>query len=117
MASLNQMLERCSTGRRYIYLCLQNRTTSSDQIEILPGLKANVIIHGHPTLKLMSAGGEFKVRPTGDQASRDAMLLIIDTLPGQWYKIKYEKLSLAGKPTKPVGIAVRKCDENGDPLE
>jgi len=48
MASLNQMLERCSTGRRYIYLCLQNRTTSSDQIEILPGLKADVIIHGHP---------------------------------------------------------------------
>jgi len=71
---------------------------------------------GNPKLICSSNGGNFTVRPTGDQASRDVMKLELDSLIGQWYKCQFECYSKLGKPTKPVGIGVRKCDFNGKPL-
>ena len=47
MTSLNQMIEKCR-DKESIRLCLQHKSTTLDQIEILPGLEAEVIIHGHP---------------------------------------------------------------------
>lgn len=72
---------------------------------------------GNPTLVCESFGGDFKVRPKGDQASRDAMLADIDSYIGQWYKVEYETLTKSGKPAKPIGIGLRKCNEQGEPLE
>lgn len=72
---------------------------------------------GNITLVCESAGGTFKVRPKGDQASRDKMKAEYDEkYHGNWYKVEYETLSKAGKPTKPVGIGLRECDANGQPL-
>ena len=47
MTSFNQMIEKCK-NKESIRLCLQDRSTILDQIEILPGLRAKVITHGHP---------------------------------------------------------------------
>jgi len=70
----------------------------------------------NPTLVCESAGGNFKVRPKGDQASRDQLKLDFDTkYLGNFYKVEFETLSKAGKPTKPVGIGLRKCDAEGQP--
>ena len=41
------MIQKCK-NKESIRLCLQNKSTTSDNIEILPGLNASVIIHGHP---------------------------------------------------------------------
>lgn len=72
----------------------------------------------NPTLVCESAGGDFKVRPKGDQASRDQLKLDYETkYLGNWYKVEFETLSKSGKPTKPVGIGLRKCDSKGQPLE
>lgn len=38
------------------------------------------------------------------------------TLVGQWINYEYEELSDEGRPTKPVGIYVRACNEAGEPL-
>lgn len=70
---------------------------------------------GNPTLHCASNGGDFKVRPKGDQASRDIMRENIDSYIGKYYKIEFETLSKAGKPTKPVGIGLRNCDSEGNP--
>lgn len=47
MTSLNEMLQKCK-NKESIRLCLQNKTALSDKVEILPGVYADVIIHGHP---------------------------------------------------------------------
>jgi ATP-dependent DNA ligase len=38
------------------------------------------------------------------------------TLIGKWINYEYEELSNDGKPTKPVGIYVRDCNDAGEPL-
>ena len=57
MTTLNQMTKKCK-DKESIRLCLQNKTIISDKVEILPGLHASVIIHGHP------AGNGRKYLPT-----------------------------------------------------
>jgi len=70
----------------------------------------------NPTLICESSGGNFKVRPKGDQASRDKLKAEFeDKYLGNWYKVEFEALSKAGKPTKPVGICLRDCDSEGAP--
>lgn len=71
---------------------------------------------GNPTLICESSGGSFKVRPKGTQESRDTMLTNIEDYIGKWYKIEYEVLSKSGKPTKPIGVGLRPCTINGEPL-
>ena len=38
-------------------------------------------------------------------------------LIGEWITYEYEELSDSGVPKQAVGIGIRKCDENGEPLE
>ena len=57
MSNIQQMVKKCY-GRGSVFLCLDNRTTSSDEIEVLPGLDAKVLMHGHP------AGEKRKYLPT-----------------------------------------------------
>jgi len=47
MTSIAQMVEKCN-GRARVWLCLQNRVTIADTIEVLPGLNAEVVIKGRP---------------------------------------------------------------------
>lgn len=60
----------------------------------------------------------FKVKPKGTDAERKQIVLDFDEhYKGKFYKIEYETLSKAGVPLKPVGIGLRHCDEQGEPLE
>ena len=47
MTTLDEIITKCR-GRKSIRLCFQNRATTLDTIQILPGLDAKVIVHGHP---------------------------------------------------------------------
>lgn len=47
MTSVASMVKKCA-GRSSVFLCLNDRTTTLDKIEVLPGLKANVLVQGHP---------------------------------------------------------------------
>ena len=47
MASISHMVDKCR-GRKAVFLCLNDRTTVLDEVEVLPGLNAKVLIQGHP---------------------------------------------------------------------
>ena len=47
MPNIQQMVKKCR-NRGSVFLCLNNRTTTLDEIEVLPGLNAEVLMHGHP---------------------------------------------------------------------
>ena len=47
MPNIAQMVEKCK-GRASVWLCLNDRVTTLDTIEIVPGLEAEVIIKGRP---------------------------------------------------------------------
>lgn len=72
----------------------------------------------HPVLICETPEGKpFKVKPKGTDTERKAILTNIDLYLNQWYKIEYEKLSKDLIPQKPVGIALRICTSEGEPLE
>lgn len=72
---------------------------------------------GNPTIICQSEGGPFKVRPTGTAEYRKQLLLDMPNNIGKFYKVEYETLSKDKIPLKPVGICIRDCDQNGQPLE
>lgn len=72
---------------------------------------------GNPTIICQSEGGDFKVRPTGTVEYRKQLLLDMPNNIGKWYKVEYECFSKSGIPLKPIGIGIRDCDQNGQPLE
>lgn len=72
---------------------------------------------GNPTLICKSEGGPFKVRPTGTREYRQQLLLDMPNNIGKFYKVEYEMLSRDKIPLKPVGICIRNCHPNGDPIE
>ena len=72
---------------------------------------------GNPTLICQSEGGPFKVRPTGTTEYRKQLLLDMPNNIGKYYKVEYETLSKSDIPLKPVGLSIRECDNNGNPLE
>lgn len=72
---------------------------------------------GNPTLVCQSEGGPFKVRPTGTQEYRKQLLLDMPNNIGKYYKVEYECLSKLLVPLKPIGLGIRNCDTNGNPLE
>lgn len=53
-----------------------------------------------------------KMRGTHSYRAYDNMM----TLVGSWITIRYQQLTVDGVPQFPVGIAVRDCDEDGNPL-
>lgn len=72
---------------------------------------------GHPVFMCESVGGNFNVKLKGTAEERLAMAAKAEEYYGQWLKVEFEVLSKAGKPTKPVGLHFRKCDDEGKPLE
>jgi hypothetical protein len=48
MSGISRMVEKCRGGRKSVWVCLNNRTTTLDEIDIVPGLLAKVFIKGHP---------------------------------------------------------------------
>lgn len=72
---------------------------------------------GNPTIICQSEGGDFKVRPTGTAEYRKQLLLDMPNNIGKFYKVEYETLSKDKIPLKPVGICIRDCTPNGEPLE
>ncbi len=76
--------------------------------------------NGHPVLNCNTNSdtpNDFWVKPKGTADQRRLILLEIDQYPGRWYKVEFECYSKDMVPLKPVGIGIRECDENGDPLE
>ena len=48
MVNVAHLIKRCAGGRKSTLLCLNNRTTLFDRIEVLPGLEADVVMKGQP---------------------------------------------------------------------
>ena len=71
---------------------------------------------GNPTLICQSEGGPFKVRPTGTQEYRKQLLADMPNNIGKHYTVEYECLSKSLVPLKPIGLGLRDCDANGNPL-
>lgn len=72
---------------------------------------------GNPTLICQSDGGPFKVRPTGTAEYRKQLLVDMPNNIGKYYKVEYECFSKSGIPLKPIGLGIRDCDQNGQPIE
>ncbi len=97
---------------------------SSDQFKYKKALDAeykvtgyNLDKHGHPVWICTTGEHEFKVKKKGTAEDRLYEASIADKYIGHWLKIEYETLSKDNKPLKPVGIAWRACDADGNPIE
>lgn len=82
-------------------------------------LNYDVDKNGHPVFHCVTPEGKtFKVKPKGTDAERKTIITNFEsTYLNKWYKIEYETLSKDGVPLKGVGICLRDCDSNGNPLE
>lgn len=77
----------------------------------------NVDKNGHPVFNVSYNGKEFKVKPTGTDLDRKEIIRNFEEeYKNKWYKIEYEMFSKSGIPLKPIGICLRYCDKNGNPL-
>jgi DNA ligase-1 len=73
--------------------------------------------NGHPVFICTTGTHEFSVKIKGTDAERKAIASEADSWVGQWIKIEFEELSKDKKPLKPVGLGLRRCDKDGNPLE
>ena len=102
----------------------QHGTRSSDQFKYKKALDAeykvigyNIDKHKHPVWICEIGEHTFKVKKKGTAEDRLYEASIADKYIGHWLKIEYETLSKDNKPLKPVGIAWRACDTDGNPIE
>lgn len=78
----------------------------------------NIDKNGHPVFTCITqSGSEFSVKPKGNNSDRLDIARNINEYIGEWYKVEYEMLSKDGIPLKPVGIALRNCNNYGEPLQ
>lgn len=75
--------------------------------------------NGHPVFTCETPDGkQFKVKPKGTDEERKQIITNFDSqYKNNYYKIEYEMLSDSGIPLKGVGIGLRACDSNAEPLE
>ncbi len=74
--------------------------------------------NGHPVfICTTKAGDEFKVKPKGTSEERYEIINNIKKYLGEFYTVEFEMYSKAGIPLKPVGIGLRKCNKQGEPIE
>ena len=75
--------------------------------------------NGHPVFTCETHDGkQFKVKPKGTDEERKQIITNFDSqYKNNYYKIEYEMLSDSGIPLKGVGIGLRACDSNAEPLE
>lgn len=91
------------------------KKTLDTEVQIL---SFNFDKNSHPVFNCSYNGKEFKVKPKGTDAERKQIVIDFPTMYlNNYYKIEYETLSKDGIPLKPVGIGLRACDQQGEPLE
>lgn len=104
----------------------QHNVRSSDMFKYKKTLSAEYQIldmgtdkNNHPVFHCGTPEGRiFKVKPKGTDSERKAMVASFETnYLHKWYTIEYEALSKDLIPLKPVGVSLRECDQNGNPLE
>lgn len=61
-------------------------------------------------------GHEIDVTPKRTHKERKEMLLNPDQWIGQWVTIKYQQETVDGKPQFAVGLGIRECDDEGNPI-
>lgn len=59
---------------------------------------------------------EFGCTPKRTHEERKRLLSIKDELIGKWITVKYQDITEDGLPTFPVGLEIRECDEEGNPI-
>lgn len=59
----------------------------------------------------------FWVKPKGSKEQREVIRKDVNDWVNNWLKVEFESYSKDGVPTKPVGICLRDCDSDGQPLE
>lgn len=75
--------------------------------------------NGHPVFTCETHDGkQFKVKPKGTDEERKQIITNFDSqYKNNYYKIEYEMLSDSGIPLKSIGVGLRACDSNAEPLE
>ncbi len=75
--------------------------------------------NGHPVFTCETHDGkQFKVKPKGTDEERKQIITNFDSqYKNNYYKIEYEMLSDSGIPLKGIGIGLRSCDEQGNPVD
>ena len=75
--------------------------------------------NGHPVFTCETHDGkQFKVKPKGTDEERKQIITNFDSqYKNNYYKIEYEMLSDSGIPLKGIGVGLRACDSNAEPLE
>ena len=75
---------------------------------------------GHPVFRCITSEDdgehEFHVKLKGTDAERKRIAENADQWVGQWLNIEFENYSKDRKPLKPVGIGLRDCDKEGNPV-
>lgn len=59
---------------------------------------------------------EFGCTPKRTHEERKRLLSIKDELIGKWITVKYQDITEDGLPTFPVGLDIRECDDEGNPI-
>jgi len=79
--------------------------------------------NGHPVFVVDNPRGvqgkyqTFKVKPKGTTEQRiEVIEQFEEKYLHKWYTVEFESWSKYGVPLKPVGIGLRKCNEQGEPL-
>lgn len=85
--------------------------TECQIIDVWPDKNGNAML----TCIFRETGREFECTPKRSHKERKAMLT--ENLVGQWVTVKYFALTPDGAPQFPVGLDIRRCDSNGQPLE
>ena len=75
--------------------------------------------NGHPVFTCETHDGkQFKVKPKGTDEERKQIITNFDSqYKNNYYKIEYEMLSDSGIPLKGIGVGLRSCDEQGNPVD
>jgi len=77
--------------------------------------------NGHPVFRCKTSekdgAHEFNVKIKGTDAERKYIAKNADAWLDKWLNIEFENYSKDRKPLKPVGIRLRDCDADGNPLE
>ena len=100
-------------------------TRSNDVFKLKTAQDAEFLIdhyeldkNGQPVFLCHTEEGKpFKVKPKGTAVERLAIVENISDYLDHWYKIEFETYSKDKIPLKPVGIGLRNCDSEGNPLE
>ena len=75
--------------------------------------------NGHPVFTCETHDGkQYKAKPKATNEERKQIMTNFDSqYKNNYYKIEYEMLSDSGIPLKGIGVGLRSCDEQGNPVD